>query len=145
MCFKQFTSLPQEYWKTKISEKIRNTRKRRDRNVPAVVAMRVKKQSARVMAVHENNSKSYRKQTPAYMLKNYVPIGHPISEDEASIEKHILLLQKENKKEQPNPLIIQASMDATFCDRRQRIVKGGESIAKLTENYPCLFDSQQVS
>lgn len=72
---------------TKIGEKIRNTRKRRDRDVPCVVASRNKRAD---LIDHNKNFKRLcgdttgKKFIPGFGMKNYFPV-RPEGEDDASM------------------------------------------------------------
>ena len=115
-------------------------RKRRDRDVPIVAATRLNKVS--------NSKDSLKKKCgfQGYGLPNYLPESSP-SEDATSVERHKALLAKQfsKPKAHQNTRIIDASMEATFNDRRLIIVQKGYSLVEIRQQYACLFDCHQVS
>lgn len=132
----------QAWWSRKIAEKMRNTRKRRDRNIPCVVSNREKR--AALLTCQTNDEGIKRSKTsPAFGLPNYLP-SKPVTEDAASTMKHIELLKKEKEKSHMNSKLVDQSMKLTFYNRRHLIVKEGHSIVALKDQYPCLFDCHQV-
>jgi len=126
---------------------MRNMRKRRDRDVPVIIASREKRNSLLArnadVAADGKQPSSIKKSTPGYGLKNYLPCRQ-VSEDDASVERHRLLMLKEFAKTRRDPRAIETSMVATFHDRRDRIVNKWHLLAQLKEDYPCLFVSHQV-
>ena len=139
MCHTPFL-LSQEYWRCKLSDKFRNSRKGRDRDVPCVIANRKRINDIKVAKKEE---KQMPKSTPYFGMKNYLP-SKPVSEDEASFEKHRLNLLHESKKKKWSYRTVDQLMALTFYDRRHKIVQEGRSLSDIHEDYPCLFDSQQV-
>jgi len=124
-------------WKCSLTEKFRNSRRRKDNSVPCVVENRKKFKPNPV----DNGPKN----KVSHGLINYMPASAPASEDCASIEKHQALLIKEFAKVRRDYLLMEISMQATFFDRRERIVQKNQGMGVIKEVYPCLFDAQQVT
>jgi len=78
-----------------------------------------------------------------YGFKHYYDTEVPPGEDDNTIESHQKLL-KEIENSTVDHFLIDASMTATFPDRRRRIINSGQSIERIKEVYPCLFDAQEV-
>jgi len=113
---------------------VRNTRKRRDREVPCVKHRRLNRGSV--------SASSGRKKNAVHGLANYTP-EMPVSEDTASLEKSRLILLKEEKRLIKDRKTINQLMQSTFYDRRHRIMQG-QAMAKLKDDYPSLFSAEQV-
>ena len=61
-------------------------------------------------------------------------------EDEASMKRHLKLLQMEFKKVVPNRQITKELMKRTYPKRRQEVLDGNVSIGKILEMYPAHAD-----
>ena len=66
-------------------------------------------------------------------------------EDEASMERHLKLLQVEFKKVVPNRQITKELMKRTYPKRRQEVLNGNVSIEKILQMYPALAHSDEVN
>lgn len=122
-------------WIETLSVKMRNSRKRKDRNNPEVVMNREKRK--------EKIMKTDKKCT-GFGMPNYFP-ETPESEDLHSIGNHISIMDKEHKKIKWDSRLIDCAMACTLHDRRSKIVTLHWTVSKIKELYPCLFDSKQVS
>lgn len=80
---------------------------------------------------------------PQWGMRNYLP-RRPESEDDTSISLHTNWMKDEVGKKKPNYGRIRDAMHTTFADRRKKIVTDGLSIASLKEEYPWLFDEEEV-
>jgi hypothetical protein len=128
----------QSYWRTKLSQKIRNSRRRESCQLPEVMAKKT--------AVKASNSITPSKRKshpPAYGMPNYLPAENPV-EDHASLTRHRDFMIKENKKKMADHVAVGISMVQTFESRRTFIVNESPSLTRVKELYPCLFDAFQV-
>lgn len=93
------------------------------------------------MSSEETLSKKLR---PCYVsdVANYLP-NRPSCEDEESICRHIQMLKREHRKKTKNHDLISTLMRQTFADRRKLVI-ANSTISELKEQYPCLFNAQQV-
>ena len=66
-------------------------------------------------------------------------------EDEASMKRHLKLLQMEFKKVVPNRQITKELMKWTYPKRRQEVLDGNVSIGKILEMYPALAHADEVN
>ena len=66
-------------------------------------------------------------------------------EDEASMKRHLKLLQMEFKKVVPNRQITKELMKRTYPKRRQEVLDGNVSIGKILEMYPALAHADEVN
>jgi hypothetical protein len=111
-------------------------RKRRDRSIPCVASKIAKRNEVR-----SEGSKKTR--TPAFGMPSYLP-QVSLTEDTESIGRHKQFMQDESKKRNPDRRKIDTCMAVTFDDRRKLIITDNVNLATLKEEYPCLWDSQQV-
>ena len=81
--------------------------------------------------------------TPAFGMPSYLP-QVSLTEDTESIGRHKQFMQDESKKRNPDRRKIDTCMAVTFDDRRKLIITDNVNLATLKEEYPCLWDSQQV-
>lgn len=135
---------PKDFWRTVITQKCRNTRRRRDRRLP-VVEEKIRRASAEGVKSKsgEDGAQKLPKTTPAYGAKNYLP-KRPMSEDDESIQKHIDFMKKEAKARNRNFRAVETCMDLTFSDRREFIINGNKTVEEVRLQYPLLFDAHQV-
>ena len=140
-------------WKQVIANKCRNNRRRRDKNIPVVVAAIAKRKLAiekRDNAMKEKDSEAEviieprKKSLSAYGIINFLPCRET-SEDNETIQKHIKLMTLESSKRTANPRVIDCGMQSTFADRRNLIVKERAPMSLVRETYPLLFNPYQVS
>jgi len=115
--------------------KVLNMRKRRDRVIPNVQATINSRNNARISKENVD--------PPAFGMASYLP-SSSISEDTDSIVKHQAFMKNQLRKRTPDSLKIDASMTATFNDRRKLIVTDSILIAELKEIYPAICDCHQV-
>lgn len=132
----------QAAWRLKLSNKMRNTRRTKDKDIPLVLANKKRRQLLNEEKRLEPATNSA-KNMPAFGVKNY-SLDRPISEDDASIEAHKKALHVQWKKSQRDGRIIEKSMTATFADRRRFITTENPTVAAIKCMYPCLFDEYQV-
>jgi len=116
-----------------LQHKVLNTRKRRDRSIPCVAATIMKRKETNL-----SNCKT----TPAFGLPNYLPENS--TEDETSLNLHKALMKKEVNRVNCSPRKMQASMEATFADRRQLIVSKERPLVEIRTEYPALFKPKEV-
>lgn len=133
-----------DFWRTVITQKCRNTRRRRDRSLP-VVEEKIRKVSAEAVKSksREDGAQKLQKTTPAYGAKNYMP-KRPVSEDDESIQKHIDFMKKEAKARSRNVRAVETCMDLTLSDRREFIINGNKTVEEVRLQYPLLFNAHQV-
>ena len=128
----------QDLWTHRIHAKFYNTHKRLDKEVPQVLQKK------------RNFSESQsldRKQipVPAWGVKNYLPPDKS-GEDETTLQKHIQWLVKEHarSRSKQNMEKVNRLMTITFPERRQKIVTKNMSTNDTKEEFPWLFNSDQV-
>ena len=109
-------------------------RKRRDRTHPIVINRKQK-------LLEKTSNKSV---CPAFGLPSYLP-DEDDAEDAESITSHKNYIVAELRKRNPDRRKIDASMVATFSQRRREIVKDNSTVADIIKMYPALCDCQQVS
>ncbi|XP_072048029.1 LOW QUALITY PROTEIN: uncharacterized protein [Amphiura filiformis] len=80
---------------------------------------------------------------PVWGVLNYLP-SMPKSEDNASIERHVKLMQEEKKKKYPDIQRVITGMDMTLCSRRKMIVEQNATIQDIKDTYPWLFNESQL-
>lgn len=68
----------------------------------------------------------------------------PLGEDVASHNRHVKVLQQEEKKMSPNKCIISDLMAKTYPFRRREILDEPQAIQQLLVTYPSLKRSEQV-
>ncbi len=73
------------------------------------------------------------------------PLASSIIIDESAVERHMKLLQKEEKKVSPSKHIISELMDKTFNHRRRDLLEGVLPVSKIISIYPALSRSHHVS
>ena len=157
--------LLQGYWKRAISNRFRNERKRHERNNP--LAQRIKKVKTDEDGAKEKTDDDQAKEKTdddqakektddnqakgkkskgksMYGIKNYLP-SRPDGEDNDTIKMHVKMLKDESKKDRQDVRMIQELMDLTLADRREGIVNNNWTVAKVREEYPCLFNKDEVS
>lgn len=81
--------------------------------------------------------------SPSYGCKNYLP-NKPVSEDHASVARHIHDMKLEYSKKKRDGKKIIDLMERTFHHRRVLIVDTTPSVSSLRDQFPCLFDEYQV-
>lgn len=117
-------------------------RRCRDNAVPEIQAK--KKKLASKMDGTNNESNSLPKNIPAFGAKNFL-CQRPATEDDASQMMHRKTMKSEFLKRNVNIRLIETLMELTFSDRRHFIVNQSPPIEALKLEYPCLFDTYQVS
>ena len=133
----------QGYWKRALSNRFRNERKRHERDNPlAQFSKKVKTDDDNQVQKKKSEGKSTSKSM--YGIKHYLP-SRPEGEDDDTIKEHIQMLKKESKKERQDVKMIQELMDVTLADRREVIVNSNWTVAKVAQEYPCLFNKDEVS
>lgn len=131
-----FTAL-QNIWKQRIMYRFQNGRKREHQDIPEVQARkRVKKNTPSDTTGNQSSSKSWG-------LPNYLPKREE-GEDDMSVKKHTEFLKVEKQKKKPNYERVCMLMQKTFADRRQFIVTGNETILAVQQEYPWLFQEEEV-
>ena len=126
----------QSMWKSSLSDKFRNSRRRSDLDIAEVVRRKKQKSSSTF-------SSGASSQTSNWGLKDFRP-SRPIREDDISIQLHIDWLKEESAKRKQDREKIRCLMNSTFPDRRQMILDDMPSVAAVKANYPCLFDEDEV-
>ncbi|XP_018019454.1 sterile alpha motif domain-containing protein 3-like [Hyalella azteca] len=131
-------------WRTMLSMKARNSRQRRDRHVPCVVALRSKKKfnppDDETTTVSENDVPT---STPATKAANLMPVKFT-EEDVISAQRHRSSMFDELKKASPNQEVLEKAMSLTFSDRRRMIITEKATVAQIAEMYPVLFNANQI-
>lgn len=112
-------------------------RRRRDRDHPVIVEKRRK-----TIESQSSEDKAQSKK-PAYGLPSYLPAENDC-EDEEMVISHQDYIKSELKKRSPDLRKIDASMQATFANRRREIVTKNMLVKDIIEAYPALCDCQQV-
>ena len=79
-----------------------------------------------------------------YGIKNYLP-ARPKGEDDNTIKEHVKTLKAEARKERQDIRLIEELMDLTMAERREGIVNNHWTIQQIKEEYPCLFNKDEVS
>ncbi|XP_071847099.1 sterile alpha motif domain-containing protein 3-like [Apostichopus japonicus] len=105
---------PHEYWKTKLSDKFRNERKHFNDGL-------IKRQPKR--------------------KRVELPVD---TEDERSIEMHQRWMKEEIRKKTKNKKKMAELMKLTFPTRRRSIVEDGALVKTIRENYPALFETEEL-
>lgn len=118
-------------------------RRCRDSAVPEVQAKKMKLAS-KVDGTNTESDRLPKKNIPAFGVKNYL-CQRPSTEDDASQMLHRKTMAIEICKKNVNVRLIETLMELTFSDRRHFTINQSPSIEALKEEYPCLFDTYQVS
>ncbi|XP_018019466.1 uncharacterized protein LOC108675922 isoform X1 [Hyalella azteca] len=145
------------YWRTRLSEKLRNTRKRRDLEVPAVEAYRKRRQSMMVKtaepsASSQNESSAsqiddHLKRTPK-SKQTFGVVNCPTldcsADDDSEMTQHKEVMLNDFKNNENDRQKINDLMNKTFPYRRRLIVTGMINVQQLKNDFPYLFDEQQI-
>jgi len=128
----------QAYWKDKIVFKFGNARKGLDKFHPDVIS---RKKKNKPMASQEDPSS----RTFVWGLGQYLP-APAASEEETSVNHHILALQREFKKNSAdvNVDMVSTKIKLTFPHRRHLIVSVKENVSDVIETFPWLQSRQEV-
>ena len=89
-------------------------------------------------------SKKARKEFEQFPQSPAAP-DFPDGEDEASMLRHIKLLQLEEKKVSPNKTVVESLMAKTFSFRRQELLNTVSPVNEILQKYPSLRSIGQVS
>lgn len=77
-------------------------------------------------------------------LSNYLP-NRPITEDEASVQKHVIWLQRENKKKEGHDMVqVDLLMALTLHQRRDLVVNEQKDVETIISRYPWLKSTDEV-
>ena len=132
-----------------LSQKARNTRRKRDASLPIVQSKKRPTPNTDTERIHQETE--CEKQDPCKRMKNaswgilnYLP-NLPITEDEASIERHKKIIQSEYKRSHRDSVKLNELMDLTFPSRRRSIVSEHAVVTDILVNYPCLSEEEQVT
>ena len=148
------------YYNIRLTNKARNSRKRRDSTIPAVVRKKVAlasakmlKAAAQVEAVSNPNEIGQLSTTsklktlkPSYCdLSNYLP-ERPKGEDDASTLHHTKKLQEIYEKKVWDRSFISQLMDITYHIRRARVLSTEKrtSIKEIKLEFPFITDPEEV-
>lgn len=85
-----------------------------------------------------------KQQKMQYLPRYPVQPKIPQSEDIASSQRHVKLIQLESKKPSPDKRTIKSLMDLTYPFRRNEILQKGMEIAEILKVYPPLKKIDQV-
>ena len=137
-------------WKTRISDKFRNTRQRKDKNVPAVIENKRKEFTAINENLEDTDEHLKKKRIskswcPAASAPNFFGKSRPSTEDVESIAAHVKYMCQEYKKSHPDMIKVNNLMRLTFYDRRQYILSNVVPLKDIQEKYPFMFDVIQVN
>jgi len=116
----------QSLWRSRIVRYFQNARARRDHKLQVVVAHKKLKHMPTVRTAGVAQTQ----------LQNFLP-DRPAGETDETIASQIRLMKDEHRKRGRDQDAIGEMMNQTFADRRHLIVK-------VKENYPCLFDENEV-
>ena len=92
----------------------------------------------------ESPPQATKQQKIQYLPRRPIQLKIPPSEDIASCQKHVKMLQLESQKPSPDKRTIKNLMDLTYPLRRQEICKGME-ISAILKVYPPLKKIDQVA
>lgn len=116
--------------------KFQNSRKRHDKTLPEVKANKRQKTDSTIK-IYQGPS--------TWGLKNYLP-DKPLSEDEASVEKHMQWLQKEYRKKDDQDITqVDLLMDLTLHHRRTLVVSQQMDVESILSDYPWLKSTDEVN
>ena len=105
----------------------------------------VKPRSKRAQDEEKSLSAMPAKQQKIQYLQRYpIPPKIVLSEDNASYQRHIKMLQLESQKTSPDKRTIANLMSLTYPFRRQEILEKGMEIANILKIYPPLKKIDQV-
>ncbi len=128
----------QKYWKTKLSQKFRNEKKRHHKN------NELAQPKKRIKPAGSSTNANKNAHSNMWGVKHYLP-DRPDGEDNATIARHQEAMKSESKKLRQDLAKVRLLMDLTFADRRKRIVTDLCRIKDLQLEYPCLFHEDEVS
>ena len=117
-------------------------RKNRDANIPVVVRKKVTTRQS--TEAKSQISPKTKKHHPAYGVKKYFS-SCPIAEDKESIQRRRKRMKLESSRKFQDFRSIELGMERMFGDRKTWIVDDNPSVTKIKKEYPCLFDTVQVS
>ncbi|XP_076101714.1 sterile alpha motif domain-containing protein 3-like [Mytilus galloprovincialis] len=124
-----------DLWKERLLHKFQNSRKRHDKNLPEVKANKRQKTDSTIK-IYQGPS--------TWGLKNYLP-DKPLSEDEASVEKHMQWLQKEYRKKDDQDITqVDLLMDLTLHHRRTLVVSQQMDVESILSDYPWLKSTDEL-
>lgn len=130
---KHFLWLSQECWAHSISEKFRNER----RNITDIPEVVIRKKKLRL-------SQNAEETVNIYGLPMFLP-SRPEGEDDETIAAHVKWMQAESVKSIMNSNKIVQLMDATFADRREKIITNKFTMDEMKESYPLLYSANEVN
>lgn len=77
-------------------------------------------------------------------MSNYLP-NRPVTEDEASVQKHVIWLQRENKKKEGHDMVqVDLLMALTLHQRRDLVVNEQKDVETIISQYPWLKSTDEV-
>lgn len=91
----------------------------------------------------ESLVKKPRKEFKQYPQLPTAPLFPP-GEDRASYQRHLKMLQQEERKVSPDKRVISELMRRTYPFRRQEILEQPQLVVNLLQTYPSLKRSEQV-
>lgn len=135
---KCFLLLIKDLWKERLRVKFQNSRQRVDGDLPEIVAKKKKK-------MDNAGPKDLGSLSTTWGLVNYLP-EKPESEDETSIQSHIMWLKKEHRKKESMDMEgVDRRMLLTLSHRRRLIIEENKSINDILIEYPWLGSLPGVS
>lgn len=128
----------QGLWKHRLRNKFKNTRRRRDHAQPEVQAKK------RKLAEAEDRPKLTGPDN-VWNIAYFLP-PRPPTEDDTSMEQHIMLLKEQHKRLQGkcDASIIADAMQTTLSERRSLVVTRCARIQDVQVEYPILFSENEV-
>ena len=123
--------LLKETWYKQLSDKVKNEL-RNEKDDPVILARKRKRNAGTPPICKAKRG-----------IINWEP-PHMEGEDEMSSNMHMEWMQKEYKKREPNMTLVYDKMTRTYPARRKYINNNSPSLQEISDNYPFLFDPQQV-
>lgn len=125
----------QEIWYRQLTDKVKNE-VRNEKYDPLVLSRKRK----------NANGSDRSPKVSASLLRGIVNWEPPAidGEDEHSSRAHIAWMKKEKKKKNFSNALVSKKMELTFAYRRKMINKGDLSLRSIKEEFPFLFELDQV-